>query len=47
LEAAKEHAEILEALISRNPKKAEDWARKHIERSKEAYIKELQKSKEY
>jgi len=35
------------ALISRNPKKAEDWARKHIERSKEAYIKELQKSKEY
>jgi len=47
LEAAKEHAEILEALVSRNPKKAEDWARKHIERSKEAYIKELQKSKEY
>jgi hypothetical protein len=31
-------------LVSKNPRKAEEWARKHIKRSKEAYIKELQKN---
>ena len=42
-EAALEHRKILDALISKNSRKAEEWARKHIKRSKEAYIKELQK----
>ncbi|HOM97154.1 MULTISPECIES: GntR family transcriptional regulator [Acetomicrobium] len=43
-EAALEHRKILDALVSKNPRKAEEWARKHIKRSKEAYIKELQKN---
>ena len=42
-EASQEHKRILEALISKNSRKAEEWARKHIKRSKEAYIRELQK----
>ncbi len=42
-EAALEHRKILDALISKNSRKAEEWARKHIKRSKEAYIRELQK----